>query len=318
MELIRNFTHLSKEDSQIAGGKGASLGEMTRIGIPVPHGFVILSNTFEKFIKENDLIEEIDTILSTVNHKNIQTVESASEKIKSLILSQKIPEDVTTEIKKHFNALRTKYIAVRSSATVEDSKDHAWAGQLESYLNTTKTNLFDNIKLCWASLFSPRSIFYRFEKNLHNIKISMAVVIQKMIESEISGIAFSVHPITEDTNQIVIEAVYGLGEAIVSGQITPNSYVIEKKSRKIIDINTFKQINGLYRKDGGGNEWKDLKEKGKQQALNESKILNLTEIILKIERHYAFPCDIEWAYKSGKFYIIQSRPITTLSKNLII
>lgn len=317
MELIRSLTNLNKEDSQIAGGKGASLGEMTHAGIPVPPGFVILSNTFEKFLQETNLIEEIDAILGTVNHKNIQTVESASEKIKNLIILQKIPKDITTEIKKHFDILNAKYVAVRSSATAEDGKSHAWAGQLESYLNTTETNLFDNIKLCWASLFTPRSIFYRFEKGLNKIRISVAVVIQKMIESEISGVAFSVHPVTEDANQLVIEAVHGLGEAIVSGQVTPNIYVIEKNPRKIIDINVSEQTTGLYRKNDGGNEWKDLREKGKQQALNKGQILNLTKIILKIENHYGFPCDIEWAYKSGEFFIMQSRPITTLQNKMI-
>ncbi len=314
MELIRNLSNLNKEDSEIAGGKGASLGEMTRAGISVPPGFVVLSNAFEKFIQETDLLQEIDAILSTVNHKNIQTVELASEKIKGLIISQKIPEDITSEIKKHFNALNTKCVAVRSSATTEDGKDHSWAGQLESYLNTTETNLFDNMKLCWASLFTPRSIFYRFERGLHKIKISVAVVIQKMIKSEMSGVAFSVHPVTENANQLVIEAAYGLGEAIVSGQITPNSYIVEKIPRKIIDINVFEQARGLYPKDGGGNEWRDLKDNGKKQVLDQDQILNLTEIILKIESHYGFPCDIEWAYENDEFFIMQSRPITTLSK----
>lgn len=313
MELTLPFNKLSKNDAAIAGGKGASLGEMTRVGIPVPPGFVILATAFEQFIKETDLVQEIDTIIDSVNHKEIHTVEVASEKIKNLILSREIPEYIKNEIQNLFKELNTTYVAVRSSATAEDGRDHAWAGQLDSYLNTTEADLLEKVKHCWTSLFTPRAIFYRFEKGLHTTKISVAVVVQKMVDSETSGIAFSVHPVTEDRNQLIIEAGFGLGEAIVSGQITPDSYVVEKNPRRILDINVYEQEKGLYRKENGGNGWKDLGEKGKTQVLSKEQILELSNIILDIENHYGFPCDIEWAYEAGKFYIIQSRPITTLS-----
>ncbi len=319
MELIRAFKNLSKNDATIAGGKGASLGEMTRAGIPVPPGFVILSNSFERFIQETDLIQEIDAILDKVNHQEIHTVESASEQIKDLILSKEMPKDIAIEISRFFKELDSEFVAVRSSATAEDGKEHAWAGQLESYLNTTEVDLLDKIKHCWASLFTPRAIFYRFEKGLHTTKISVAVVVQKMVESEVSGIAFSVHPVTEDYNQLIIEAGFGLGEAIVSGQITPDSYVVEKDPRRIIDINVSTQDRALHRSHTGGNEWKKVPEsKASSQVLNEAQILELSEIIMKIENHYGFPCDIEWANQNGKFYIVQSRPITTLSNKTFI
>ncbi len=314
MELVRHFSKLSKTDADIAGGKGASLGEMSQAGIPVPPGFVVLSNSFEQFIKETDLVQEIDAILESVDHKAIHTVEAASEKIKELILSKDMPKDIEADIEKAFAALDTKYVAVRSSATAEDGKEHAWAGQLESYLNITKDGLLEKVKHCWASLFTPRAIFYRFEKGLHTTKISVAVVVQKMVNSEVSGIAFSVHPVTEDYNQLIIEAGFGLGEAIVSGSVTPDSYVVEKEPRKIIDINVSTQERALYRVEGGGNEWKDIAEpKASSQVLNEAGILELSGIILNIEKHYGFPCDIEWAYEGGEFYVVQSRPITTLS-----
>lgn len=217
MELLRDFKQLGQDDVAFAGGKGASLGEMTRVGIPVPPGFVILSSAFEKFLEETDLNVEIDSALDSVNHKEMHTVEAASEKIKALILGAEMPQDIATEIQTFFKKLNSKYVAVRSSATAEDSANAAWAGQLESYLNTTEENLLENVKKCWASLFTPRAIFYRFEKNLHNQKISVAAVVQKMVESEKSGIAFSVHPVTQDRNQLIIEAGFGLGEAIVSG-----------------------------------------------------------------------------------------------------
>lgn len=313
MSFIKTFKQLSKADVGIAGGKGASLGEMTQAGIPVPPGFVILSDAFEKFLEETNLNVEIDSILHHVDHREMHTVEAASEKIEALILEADFPKGIAKEIWKFFKVLDTKFVAVRSSATAEDSLSAAWAGQLESYLNTTKEKLLDNVKRCWASLFTPRAIFYRFEKELHKQKISVAVVVQKMVESEVSGIAFSVHPVTQDRNQLIIEAGFGLGEAIVSGQITPDSYVIEKEPRRIIDKNVQTQERGIYRLKDGGNDWHDIPtEIGQKQVLSDEEIEELSELVLRIENHYGFPCDIEWAAQKGKFYIVQSRPITTL------
>lgn len=314
MEFIRNFTKLGKNDVALAGGKGASLGEMMRAGIPVPPGFVILSDSFEKFLEETDLNVEIDSILHSVNHKELHTIESASEKIKALILQAEMPKDIVGEINKFFKQLDVKYVAVRSSATAEDSASAAWAGQLDSFLNTTEKTLLENVKKCWASLFTPRAIFYRFEKDLHMQKISVAVVVQKMVESETAGVAFSVHPVTQDENQLVIEAGFGLGEAVVSGQITPDNYVVEKEPRRIIDINISTQTKGLYKSEGGGSEWKKILEpKASSQVLTEKQIMDLSELIILIEKHYKFPCDIEWVFENEKFYIVQSRPITTLT-----
>ncbi len=319
MEFLRDLKKINKDDVFLAGGKGASLGEITQAGILVPPGFVIFANAFEKFLEETDLNVEIEAVLDSVNHKKIHTVENASEKIKALIFGAEIPKDINEEIKKFFKNLGAKYVAVRSSATAEDSISAAWAGQLESYLNTTDKTLLENVKKCWASLFTPRAIFYRFEKDLHKQKISVAVIVQKMIESEKSGIAFSVHPVTQDKNQLIIEAGFGLGEAIVSGQITPDSYVVEKRSRRIIDKNIQTQSKGLYRAKKGGNKWLDIpKKQGGIQVLSDKEIEELSKIILYIENHYDFPCDIEWAFENGKFYIVQSRPITTLKKEIDI
>ncbi len=313
MKFTSLFKEISRFDVSSAGGKGASLGELTQAGISVPSGFVILSNSFTRFIEENDLSVEIHTALHGVNNKELHTVESASEKIQGLILNANIPKDIRETVTKEFQNLNSKYVAVRSSATAEDGKEHAWAGQLESYLNTTEVDLLNNVKHCWASLFTPRAIFYRFEKGLHETKISVAVVVQKMIESEISGIAFSVHPVTQDKNQIIIEAGFGLGEAIVSGQITPDAYVVEKEPRNILDININTQSKGLFRSENGGNKWIDIPEpKASSQVLSKEQILKLSELVIEIENHYGFPCDIEWAYEKEKFYILQSRPITTL------
>lgn len=313
--FTKNFKQITKKDADIAGGKGASLGEMTSAGIPVPPGFVVLSGTFDKFLEETDLNVEVDAIIHTVDHNAMHTVEEASEKIQTLIKNAEMPEDIAKEIKEKFSKLGAKFVAVRSSATAEDGAENAWAGQLDSFLNTTQENLLEKVQHCWASLFTPRAIFYRFEKELHKQKISVAVVVQKMVESEMSGIAFSVHPVTEDYNQIIIEAGFGLGEAIVSGQITPDSYVVEKDPRNILDINVSTQERGIYRMKNGGNEWVKISgDKQDKQKLSGEKILELSEIIIGIEKHYGFPCDIEWATEDNKFYIVQSRPITTLAK----
>jgi len=314
MEYIRPFEKINKGDAEIAGGKGASLGEMTQTKIPVPPGFVILAASFDQFIEETDLKTAIDAELHKVDHREVSTVEYASERIKAMILSSKMPKDLGKEIEVQFKKLGATFVAVRSSATAEDSSAAAWAGQLDSFLNTTQKTLLDNVKLCWASLFTPRAIFYRFEKDMHKQHISVAVVVQKMVESEISGIAFSVHPVTQDRNQLIIEAGYGLGEAIVSGQVTPDGYVVDKRDWSIVDIHATEQERALYRKVGGGNEWVNVPAaKQGLQKLSGKQIIELSKMIIKIEKHYEFPCDIEWALEKGKFYITQSRPITTLT-----
>ena len=226
------FTSLTKSDAPTAGGKGASLGEMTNAGIPVPPGFVVLTSAFERFLDETDLRQEVSAELAKVDDGVVHTAERASEQIQTLIMSADMPSDIKNEIESTFKELGAEFVAVRSSATAEDGAENAWAGQLDSFLNTTEATLIENVKRCWASLFTPRAIFYRIEKGLKDSHVSVAVVVQKMVESESSGIAFSVHPVTEDPNQLIIEAGWGLGEAIVSGSITPDSYVVEKEDRK--------------------------------------------------------------------------------------
>lgn len=314
-DLIKPFSQLSKKDIKIAGGKGASLGEMSQAGIPVPRGFVVLSSVFDRFIKETNLVDKINKTLKKVNINKNSTIKNASKKLETVILSKKMPKEIKKEILQNFKKLNSKFVAVRSSATAEDSASAAWAGQLETYLNTTEKTLLENIKKCWASLFTERAIFYRFEKKLHKEKISVAVVVQKMINAEKSGIAFSVHPVTQDKNQLIIEAGFGLGEAVVSGSITPDSYIVNKQGFKILNIGVNKQAKALYKKLKGGVEWKELGERAKKQVLTKKEIVKLSKLIVKIENHYGFPCDIEWAKEKGKFYILQSRPITTLAKS---
>ncbi|HZJ41022.1 MAG TPA: PEP/pyruvate-binding domain-containing protein [Candidatus Saccharimonadales bacterium] len=311
--LIKPFSKIGKKDAAIAGGKGASLGEMTQAGLKVPPGFVILAEAFDRFLEETDLMQELEAQLKQVNYQDINSVDGASSRIRALIANVKMPADLAKDIVSEFKKLKSPLVAVRSSATAEDSLAASWAGELETYLNTTDKTLLGNVKKCWSSLFTPRAIFYRQEKKMLKTKVSVAVVIQKMVDSEISGIAFTVHPVTQDRNQMIIEAGYGLGEAIVSGSVTPDSYVLEKKELNIVDINISEQERKIIKGANGGIKWVPvLKSAQAKQKLSGKQIIELAKICLAIEKHYKFPCDIEWAQGKGKFYITQSRPITTL------
>lgn len=295
MKYVENLTNLSLRDTPQAGGKGASLGDMTKVGLPVPPGFVVLSLAFEEFLEKSNLNIQIDNLLYEVNTDRM-SLEKISEQIQSLIKATKIPKNIVTEIQKAFKELGSDLVAVRSSATAEDSASATWAGQLESYLNITQEHLVDHVQKCWASLFTPRAIFYRLEKEFPEQKISVAVVIQKMIHAEVSGVAFSVHPVTQDTNTLIIEATSGLGESLVKGLVTPDTYIVERESRRITTSNTPVSLDR------------------KHQLLSKQYILQLTDLILRIESHFGFPVDIEWALECEKIYITQSRPITTLQQ----
>lgn len=312
MHFISKLNEINKNDVNSAGGKGASLGEMINFGIPVPTGFVILSSAFDYFLSKNNLEREIRCYLDSINHREINTVRLAAEKIQELIRFSEVPYEIECEVKKVFEDLNLSLVAVRSSATAEDGKNYAWAGQLESYLNTSSINLIDRIKDCWASLFTPRAILYMFQNSLSIDEISVAVVIQQMINSEFSGTAFSVHPVTEDDNQLIIEAGFGLGEAMVSGQVSPDSYVVDKKTGEILSLVVSRQNKKLSCSQDGGNIWVEIGETEGGQVLNCDQITKLSSLIIEIETHYGFPCDIEWAYEDDKIYILQSRPITTL------
>ena len=313
MNHIKNFKNLTKKDVGIAGGKGASLGEMIKTNIPVPPGFVVLASAFDRFLEETDLIQAVQAELDKVNYEDVNSVDGASSVIRDLIHDVEMPKDLEREIISNFKKLKTKFVAVRSSATAEDSSVASWAGELESFLNTTEKDILENVKKCWSSLFTPRAIFYRHEKKLLETHVSVAVVVQKMVDSEKSGICFTVHPVTEDRNQMIIEAGWGLGEAIVSGSITPDSYVVNKKTMEMIDVNVSGQDRKLVRCLKKRIKWVSVSKSEKnKQVLPEKEIVNLAKLCIKIEKHYKKPQDIEWAYEKKKFYITQSRPITTL------
>ncbi len=310
--FTKKFQELGRRDANIAGGKGASLGEMTRAGIPVPPGYVILADAFDRFLHEAELKTEIEAELNKVNYDNVASVERASETLHDLIHDARFPKDLEEEILSAFDELGSEFVAVRSSATAEDSSTASWAGELESYLNTTREVFLGNVKKCWASLFTPRAIVYRNEKGMRNTHVSVAVVVQKMVQSEVSGISFTVHPVTRDHNQMIVEACWGLGEMIVGGMVTPDSYIIDKLAKSIIEKYQSDQDEMLVRGPSGNVKKAVPNEKHGQHKLSNEQILEIAAICQRIESHYGFPSDIEWGMEAGTFYIVQSRPITTL------
>ena len=321
-EDILPFGKLNFKSVNIAGGKGASLGEMTNAKLPVPPGYVVLASAFDAFLNETpppvgpgqgDLNVFIEAELGKVNYQDISSIDRASHVIQDMILDAKMPANISAAVLQEFKKMKCQFLALRSSATAEDSKIASWAGELDTFLYVGEKDLVKTVKKCWASLFTPRAIFYRFEKKLLKISVSVAVVVQQMVDSEVSGVAFSVHPVTRDKNQLIIEAGYGLGEAIVSGTITPDSYVVHKKEGTILDINISAQEKQIVMKPAGGSVLKPVpKARQAKQKLSGKQIMELAEIIKHIERHFRCPQDVEWAIAKNKFYILQSRPITTL------
>ncbi len=311
---IKRFSELSKNNVSIAGGKGASLGEMYNAGIHVPNGFVVLSNTFKTYLENNNIYDRINKILKSVDREDSLNLEETSKKIKELILNGKITNEVKEDVLNAFDGLDTRFVAVRSSATSEDGIESAWAGQLESYLNIERDSLLDNIKKCWASLFNPRAILYRIKKN-DTSEISVAVVVQQMVESEVSGVAFSVNPTNNNRDEIVIEAVYGLGEAIVSGSVNPDNFVVHRTTNLINKI-VNNQSKKLVKNDNNENVWVNLDPSiASMQKMEDKYILELSKTVINIEDYYGFPVDVEWAIKNEELFILQCRPITTVESN---
>ena len=301
--MLKTFKQITKKDQYLAGGKAYSLGRMIK-HFPIPNGFVILSDTFDKFIQENKLKGKIKKIISGKDDYF-----SKSERIKELIMAAPLNKTDIRNIMRHFMRLRCSFVAVRSSATCEDSIDKAWAGQLDTFLNVNNNDLLEKIKLCWASLFSERTLAY--SGDILN-KASIAVVVQEMIPANVAGVAFSVNPLTQNINEILVNAVYGLGEAIVSGEVTPDQYQIHKTGR-ILNQTYEIQTRGLYQKKDKLIWCKIPNNKQNKAKLTSKMILKLAVLVAQIEKFYKFPIDVEFAVKNQNIYILQARPITTLS-----
>jgi len=322
MKFIAWLDELSNKDVDIAGGKGASLGEMWNAGLPVPPAFVVTADAYRHFIKETGLIDKIKEILSGLDVNDTDALTEASKKIRKLFEEVEMPEDLRLAIIEAYNKLCEMCnedevtVAVRSSATAEDLPDASFAGQQDTYLNIKGAeNVVKYVKKCFSSLFTPRAIFYREQKGFDHFKVALAAVVQKLVNAEKAGVMFTVNPINENYDELVIEAAWGLGEGVVSGSVSPDTYIVNKKTLEIIDKHIARKET-MFVKDEKG-ETKvvevpdDMKEK---QVLSDDEIKELAKIGLNIEKHYGRPMDVEWAYEKGKFYMLQARPITTLKK----
>ncbi|UPV99059.1 phosphoenolpyruvate synthase [Halorussus gelatinilyticus] len=305
---------ITADDLELVGGKGASLGELTGAGLPVPSGFVVSAGTYRSFIEETGIDEELFETVD-VDTEDSKALAEAQSRAKELVLETEMPEEIRQEIYDSYDEMGDgdDFVAVRSSATAEDLPDASFAGQQETFLNVTREDLVDRVKRCWASLFTQRAIYYRQEKGFAHDKVDIAVVVQRMVDAEKSGVMFTSHPST-GASQIIIEAAWGLGEAVVSGSVSPDNYVVDRESGAVEEV-TIADKKTMMEKDEATGETverevpDDLRE---AQVLDERDIERLVELGERVEDHYGNPQDVEWAVVDGEVFMLQSRPITTI------
>lgn len=317
------FKDIHYEDIAQVGGKGANLGEMYNIGIPVPNGFVVTSEAYYRFIEENKLKQKLKDILKPTDLDQPDQLLDASKKIKKTIKQGIMSQETATAIMMAYKKLsdqgETKNIAVavRSSATAEDLPDASFAGQQETFLNVVgEANVVERVKDCWASLFTPRAIFYREKKHFDHFTAAVAVPVQKLINSDVSGVMFTINPVSNDKKQVMIETVWGLGEYIVQGTVTPDQHIVDKTNWKLLSYHNNPQEVELVR--SSEHETKEIKvptSRKNKPKISDKTAIALAKIGQKLQSHYNKPQDIEFAIYKDKIFIVQARPITTVATN---
>lgn len=313
--MVIDFSKISKNDVMTAGGKGANLGEMVSAGINVPSGFVVTADEYKEFLRINGLEEIFEKELTEAGKDETRLLKAA-EKFRALIKKGKLSEHLIDEVKTAYKNLGENIrVAVRSSATAEDLPDASFAGQQETYLNVRGTDeVVNKIIDCYASLWGNRAVSYRANQGYNQLSVAIAVVIQTMVESEKAGVLFTVNPINNNADEIQINSSYGLGESVVSGRVTADSYIADKSGKiKHLTIGS-KKTQIIY----GEKDTKEVdvsREMREKPALNEREVKELVNVGKTIEKHYGYPCDIEWAIRGGEVYILQARAITTLKEN---
>ncbi|RAL70848.1 Phosphoenolpyruvate synthase [Dehalococcoides mccartyi] len=323
-EAIVWFNEVTKNDIPLVGGKGANLGEMTNAGIPVPPGYIVTANAYFDFINSSNLHPAISKALESLDINDSKQLSVVANIVKEMILSTPMPPGLATQIKTAYKKMGQGLVAVRSSATAEDLPEASFAGQQSTYLNIEGGDeVVVAVQKCWASLFEARAIYYRVQQNFDHLQVGIAVPVQKMVQSQASGVCFTIEPITSDPTKIVIEAIYGLGEGLVSGEITPDLYILDKEGPAVLSRTISHQERRLVRKNGnstsgaedesGNNYWQPVPStKQEQQKITEDDIITLAKLAMLIENHYKGPQDIEWAKEENEIYIVQSRPVTAL------
>lgn len=319
------FEEIDSHDIGLVGGKGANLGELTKAGIPVPPGFVISASAYFDFISAHRIDKTINQLLKNIDPENNKGLNYAARKIQSIIKSSELSKKLQLDIKNYYNELTRKsgssvFVAVRSSATAEDLPTASFAGQQTTFLNTMgANNVISAVQKCWASLFEPRAIYYRIMNKFDHVKVGIAVPIQAMIQSEKSGILFTIDPVNNNKDVIIIDAGYGLGEAVVSGSITPDRYEVQKSDFNIVHKDLSKQTWKIVKVKDKNQHLIVKKSEQEKQKISDAQIIELAKIGLKIEKHYNKPQDTEWAIdKNNNIYFVQSRPVTTLNKKVPI
>lgn len=305
---------IGSDDLDSVGGKGASLGELTGADLPVPSGFVVTAGTYRSFIEETGIDEELFEAVD-IDPDDSSALAEAEQTAEDLILETELPDDIAEEILATYDDLEDgeAFVAVRSSATAEDLPDASFAGQQETFLNITREDLIDRVKRCWASLFTKRAIYYREEQGFDHDRVDIAVVVQRMVDAKKSGVMFTSHPSTGD-NQIIIEAAWGLGEAVVSGSVSPDNYVVDPSTADVTDVTIAdKKVMHVKDEETGETVEKDVSDdKRNARVLADDEISRLVELGTRVEDHYGNPQDVEWAIFDGKVFMLQSRPITTI------
>ena len=319
------FKEVGKKDIPLVGGKGANLGELTSAGIPVPPGFIVTSMAYFSFLDQAKLRDKIKSKLAGLDPEDSKKLQEVSTEIKRTITNARMPSEIEESIKVSYQEMKGGLVAVRSSATAEDLPEASFAGQQRTYLNVeSEDEVVKAVQGCWASLFESRAIYYRVQQGFDHMKVGIAVPVQRMVQSKVAGVLFTTEPISNDSNKIAIEAAWGLGEVVVSGELSPDFYIVDKNKLEIVDRNVIKQEWQLVRNPKWtGGEADDFNKResipqAKQaaQKLTDTEIVDLAKLAKRIEDVYQFPQDIEWAKDSGEMYIVQSRPITTLQKKV--
>lgn len=306
---------IRKEDIPSVGGKGASLGEMASIGLPVPPAFVVTSQAFRRFLVQSGLEEPLYSVLESLNVDDNDALESAAQKAKDLVHKAKMPDDLKSEIGIAYEKLsRTgDIVAARSSATAEDLPDASFAGQQETVLNIKGIeNLQNGIQACWASLYGARAIYYRAKQGFDHHSVNIAVVVQQLVPSEKAGVMFTSHPVTGE-QLAIIEGSWGLGEAVVSGAVSPDNYVFDRRLERTTDRLISPKIIEIVADGNYGTITRNVeKSRQEQQVLSDEEIKRLATYGIVSEEHYGVPQDMEWGIVGDKIYVLQSRPITTI------
>ncbi|CAI8753328.1 Phosphoenolpyruvate synthase [Bacillus licheniformis] len=312
-KYVLYFNEIDQFDLPSVGGKGANLGEMTKAGFPVPQGFCISTEAYRAFIQTSGIIDSLFDQLEQLKHDDLEQIRTVGKQIREHLAQISMPDEIKSAILEGIDTTgKDKAYAVRSSATAEDLPDASFAGQQDTFLNVCgKDQLLEAGKQCWSSLFTDRAISYRAKNGFDNRSVFLAVVVQEMVFPEVSGIMFTADPITGHRKTVSIDASFGLGEALVSGVVSADLYQI--RSGEIVKKQLSKKESAIYSVPEGGTVQKTLSpEKQQTQALPDPRIIELAELGRKIEAHYGKEQDIEWAFAGGRFYILQSRPITSL------